>query len=116
MYIRSMENLFWVLKSFSKVAALWGDVLFLDEDLDDCLSSGRVCIRTNETNVIRENVSVNIKEKMYHVRVNEFASWVPSFNKIEEFESNDEGSSNNGDEDSTEKQRRVVWPCSARFW
>ncbi|KAI3799749.1 hypothetical protein L1987_35051 [Smallanthus sonchifolius] len=65
---------------------------------------GRVYIRTNEKNVIRENVSVNIEEKMYQVRVNEFVSWVPSFNKIEEFESKDEESSNNGDRDSVETQ------------
>ncbi|KAI3785004.1 hypothetical protein L1987_44112 [Smallanthus sonchifolius] len=60
--------------------------------------------RTNEKNVIRENVSVNIEEKMFQVRVNEFASWVPSFNNIEEYESNDEESSKNGDGDSAETQ------------
>ncbi|KAI3821340.1 hypothetical protein L1987_08906 [Smallanthus sonchifolius] len=54
--------------------------------------------------VSRENVSVNIEEKKYQVRVNQFASWVPSFNKIEEYGSNDEVSSKNGDGDSVETQ------------
>ncbi|KAI3814295.1 hypothetical protein L1987_19046 [Smallanthus sonchifolius] len=95
----------WSVKSFSKFAALWGEVLFLDKDLDDCLSSGRVCIRMNEKIVIRENVSVDIDEKMCQVRVNEFVSWVPSFKKIEEYESNDDESSKNEDGDSIETQR-----------
>ncbi|KAI3725041.1 hypothetical protein L1987_64814 [Smallanthus sonchifolius] len=59
---------------------------------------------TSEKNIIRENVSVNIEEKMYQVGVNEFASWVLLFNKIEEYEFNDEESSNNKDEDSVETQ------------
>ncbi|KAI3801788.1 hypothetical protein L1987_29903 [Smallanthus sonchifolius] len=53
----------WSVKRFSKVETLWGEVFFLDEDFDDCQSSGRVSIRTNEKNVIRKNVSVNIEEK-----------------------------------------------------
>ncbi|KAI3696140.1 hypothetical protein L1987_79149 [Smallanthus sonchifolius] len=95
--VQSMANLFhvdiqglplcvWLMKSFLNVATIWGEVLFLNEDLDDCLSSGRVCIRTNETNVIKENVSLNIVKKMYHVKVNKFVIWIPSFNKIEEYE------------------------------
>ncbi|KAI3670827.1 hypothetical protein L1987_87469 [Smallanthus sonchifolius] len=59
---------------------------------------------TSEKNIIRENVSVNIEEKMYQVGVNEIASWVLLFNKIEEYESNDEEISNNRDGDSVETQ------------
>ncbi|KAI3687897.1 hypothetical protein L1987_81600 [Smallanthus sonchifolius] len=97
----------WSLKSLWKVVVLWGGVLFLYEDLDDCLSLRKVCIRTNEKNVIRENVSVNVEEKKYQVRVNEFASWVPTFNNIEKYESNDEESSNNGGGNSIEKLKET---------
>ncbi|KAI3502718.1 hypothetical protein L1887_30965 [Cichorium endivia] len=37
----------WSGKAFKKVDSLWGEVVFMDDDIDEILFTGRVCVKTN---------------------------------------------------------------------
>ncbi|KAL4570590.1 hypothetical protein LXL04_026247 [Taraxacum kok-saghyz] len=77
---------------FKRVAALWGEVLFTDDDESNSLASGKVCVRTECLNFINENVVVNIGASNFNVHVKEMALWEP--------EVGEEGSFFEGDNDS----------------
>lgn len=64
----------WSLAAYKKVATLYGTVLFVD-DLDDRLSSGRICICTSVVEYISDNPLVSIKGRDYNVIVREFSFW-----------------------------------------
>nr|KAJ0221565.1 hypothetical protein LSAT_V11C200053860 [Lactuca sativa] len=59
----------------SKVASMWGDVCFVDDDGDDPLEINRVCIRTSNLDLIHETIKVVAQGIEYDVTVREICNW-----------------------------------------
>nr|GEU84480.1 DNA topoisomerase 2 [Tanacetum cinerariifolium] len=57
----------------------WGEAIFVDDDAEENIATGRVCIKTKIKTQILDSCLVSIKGVNYHVRVHEFANWVPKF-------------------------------------
>ncbi|PWA89117.1 hypothetical protein CTI12_AA114520 [Artemisia annua] len=96
----------WTSNAFKKVAGIWGDPLFVDEDQNEQLANGRVCIKTKIHESISDVCSVSINNENYRVRVKEFAGWVPDYDTIED-NSQKDWASNNSDFDEDEQSIHI---------
>nr|GEY38412.1 RNA-directed DNA polymerase, eukaryota [Tanacetum cinerariifolium] len=73
----------WTPNAFKKIAESWGDPLFVDEDPNEIVSIGRVCIKTKIHGHINETCKVIILDKAYNVSVKEFAGWTPDIKSMD---------------------------------
>nr|GEV99967.1 reverse transcriptase domain-containing protein [Tanacetum cinerariifolium] len=69
----------WTVNAFKRVAGNWGEAIFVDDDAEENIATGRVCIKTKIKTHILDLCLVSIKGVNYHVRVHEFVNWVPKF-------------------------------------
>ncbi|CAH1448082.1 unnamed protein product [Lactuca virosa] len=76
----------WNKDVVSKVANMWGDVCFLDDDGDAPLAIKRACIKTSKPTLIHETVKVVAQGIEYDVAVREISNWEPDI--LEEGEGN----------------------------
>nr|GEZ52981.1 putative RNA-directed DNA polymerase, eukaryota, reverse transcriptase zinc-binding domain protein [Tanacetum cinerariifolium] len=67
----------WSPKAFKKVAGIGGSSFFVDEDPNETISIGRVCIKTRIHGYIKDTCKVTVSGKSFNVFVNEFADWNP---------------------------------------
>ncbi|CAH1423762.1 unnamed protein product [Lactuca virosa] len=67
----------WNEDDVSKVASMWDDVCFLDDDGDAPLAIKRVCIRTSKPTLIHEAFKVVVQGIEYDVAVREVFNWEP---------------------------------------
>ncbi|GKG14323.1 hypothetical protein Tco_0353923, partial [Tanacetum coccineum] len=63
----------WSPKAFKKVANIWGSPLLVDEDPNETVSIGKVCIKTKILGHIKDTCKVTVLGKSFNVSVNEFA-------------------------------------------
>ncbi|GJZ44469.1 RNA-directed DNA polymerase, eukaryota [Tanacetum coccineum] len=91
----------WTTKAYKKIAGIWGEPLFVDEDPHDNVAMGRVCIKTKIQGHIIETCKVMIHGKAHSVWVKEFAGWVPDIKDLEESSCNNSeaGNSDNHDQE-----------------
>nr|GFA26196.1 RNA-directed DNA polymerase, eukaryota [Tanacetum cinerariifolium] len=69
----------WTVNAFKRVAGNLGEAIFVDDDAEKNIATGRVCIKTKIKTHILDSCLVSIKGVNYHMRVHEFANWVPKF-------------------------------------
>ncbi|KAI3819363.1 hypothetical protein L1987_13192 [Smallanthus sonchifolius] len=69
----------WSINAFRKIAGTWGSCMFVDEDSDESLGVGRVCVLTNQLSLIHDSISVNIDGETFHVQTREGGGWAPKF-------------------------------------
>nr|GEV97898.1 RNA-directed DNA polymerase, eukaryota, reverse transcriptase zinc-binding domain protein [Tanacetum cinerariifolium] len=67
----------------AKIAGIWGEPFFVDEDPHDNVSMGRVCIKTKIQGQITDTCKVVIHGKPHNVWVKEFAGWVSDIKDME---------------------------------
>ncbi|KAI3703903.1 hypothetical protein L1987_74099 [Smallanthus sonchifolius] len=63
---------------------LWGYYLFLNDNRDENIVVGRVCVRTQWNELIKEDVDVTVGKEKYCVHVQEIENWLPILDKEEE--------------------------------
>nr|GEW74671.1 hypothetical protein [Tanacetum cinerariifolium] len=80
----------WSRESFCKIGSKWGEVIDLEETLDDCFARKRICIKTKQEDSILKGFKIIIRGKVYIVRAKELAVWTPSFNEVNNYCSDDE--------------------------
>ncbi|GKA61011.1 RNA-directed DNA polymerase, eukaryota [Tanacetum coccineum] len=73
----------WTPKAFKKIACIWGEPLFVDDDPHENVAMGRVCIRTKIQGQINETCKVMIHGQTHNARVKEFAGWVPDIEAMD---------------------------------
>lgn len=64
--------------AMNKVAGLWGDMCFLEGDIQAPLAVKRVCIKTRKPSLIHEKISVIIQGISYELVVRELSNWEPN--------------------------------------
>ncbi|KAK9080884.1 hypothetical protein SSX86_000026 [Deinandra increscens subsp. villosa] len=69
----------WSSDTFSAIASKWGKVCFVDNDVEEPLSSGKVCILAPSHKRINETITCVIIGVNYEVSVNEYEYWSPTF-------------------------------------
>ncbi|GJV13593.1 RNA-directed DNA polymerase, eukaryota [Tanacetum coccineum] len=74
----------WTPSAYKKVASIFGEILFLDNDPDEQKGSGKVCINSKVLDFIHDRVSVTVNGRDYSVLIKEIANWSPSILKSEE--------------------------------
>nr|GEY72661.1 RNA-directed DNA polymerase, eukaryota [Tanacetum cinerariifolium] len=92
----------WTPNAFKKIAESWGDPLFVDEDPNEIVSIGRVCIKTKIHGHINETYKVIILGKAYNVSVKEFTGWTPDIKYM------DATSGYNSESDKSEKLEEAL--------
>ncbi|KAK9064488.1 hypothetical protein SSX86_015870 [Deinandra increscens subsp. villosa] len=81
----------WSSDIFSAIASNWGKVCFIDNDIEEPLSSGKVCILAQSHKRIHEFISCVMDGVKYDVSVNEYQHWSPTFDcPLEENDSSDD--------------------------
>nr|GEZ82748.1 RNA-directed DNA polymerase, eukaryota [Tanacetum cinerariifolium] len=73
----------WTPSAFKKIVNSWGSPLFIDDDPNETVSTGRVCIKTRIQGHINEFCIVNVLGKTYNVYVKEFAGWAPDIKETD---------------------------------
>ncbi|GKB39964.1 hypothetical protein Tco_0884906 [Tanacetum coccineum] len=73
----------WTVKTFSRIASKWGDLMDVDED-ELNYHSKRLCVFTKVRQNIQESFKVNFRGKVHWVRAIEVPGWIPEFNDEEE--------------------------------
>lgn len=68
----------WNDVAMNKVAGLWGDMCFLEGDIQAPLAVKRVCIKTLKPILIHEKISVIIQGISYELVVRELSNWEPN--------------------------------------
>ncbi|KAI3811364.1 hypothetical protein L1987_21085 [Smallanthus sonchifolius] len=72
----------WTKECFGKVVQQWGEIMFWDDDdKEEGLASGRLCIKTPSMARVDNVLPVDINGKIFNVHIIELASWVPIFRK-----------------------------------
>nr|GEZ66732.1 RNA-directed DNA polymerase, eukaryota [Tanacetum cinerariifolium] len=84
----------WSESTFNRIAAKWGNMLYLEKLDEGCLYSKRLCILTTGKSNILETFKIIHKGKRFLVRAKETMGWIPHFDEQEEdnSESKDEQS------------------------
>ncbi|KAK9070309.1 hypothetical protein SSX86_010710 [Deinandra increscens subsp. villosa] len=82
----------WSSEIFSGIASRWGRVCFVDNDLEEPLAVGKVCILTSELQRIDGSVSCKVGDVYFDVLVKEQQYWTPTFDSpyVSDSESSDE--------------------------
>ncbi|GJY77774.1 RNA-directed DNA polymerase, eukaryota [Tanacetum coccineum] len=78
----------WSPKAFKKIASIWGTPLFVDEDPNETVSIGRICIKTKIHDHINEKCKVIVLGNSHSVSVKEFADWNPDIKDMDMLSSN----------------------------
>ncbi|GKG18477.1 hypothetical protein Tco_0372775, partial [Tanacetum coccineum] len=73
----------WTVKTFSRIASKWGDLMNVDED-ELNYHSKRLCVFTKVRQNIQESFKINFHGKVHWVRAIEVPGWIPEFNDEEE--------------------------------
>nr|GEV33220.1 RNA-directed DNA polymerase, eukaryota [Tanacetum cinerariifolium] len=69
----------WLMNTFKRLAAKWGDLVDVYDEDDSCFHSKRLCVYTKIHSNIFKNIKVVYRGKMYWIRAKEVAGWVPDF-------------------------------------
>ncbi|CAH1454415.1 unnamed protein product [Lactuca virosa] len=67
----------WNDSAVNKVAGIWGEVCFLDDDNQAPLAIKRVCIKTAQPLLIQDKLSLVVQGIKYDVVVRELSNWEP---------------------------------------
>ncbi|GJV96565.1 RNA-directed DNA polymerase, eukaryota [Tanacetum coccineum] len=85
----------WTKNTFNRITSKWGELLYLDEQVEGYFHSKRVCVKTKLVDNICESVKIIIQGKTYWVRAKEVTGWIPDFeDDNEDSSSSDEELSN----------------------
>ncbi|GJU72569.1 RNA-directed DNA polymerase, eukaryota [Tanacetum coccineum] len=105
----------WTTNAFKKVSFVWGEPMFVDEDPNENMATGRVCIKTKVSGVISEVCSVVIQDNTHQVHVKEFAGWSPDIDvasvvsdKVNEFDSTNNESDGNHSKDMQDEEEGEI--------
>ncbi|KAK9062833.1 hypothetical protein SSX86_020023 [Deinandra increscens subsp. villosa] len=85
----------WSSEAFTNIASKWGKVCFVDNDPEDPLACGKVCILTSSAKRINETIVCKVADSLFEVSINEHQYWTPIFDvpcDSEEVSSDEEGS------------------------
>ncbi|KAK9080391.1 hypothetical protein SSX86_000149 [Deinandra increscens subsp. villosa] len=74
----------WSSEVFSDIASKWGKVCFVDNDLEEPLAVGKVCVLTPSPKRIYENIVCELGGKSFDVVVTEQQYWTPCFDVPED--------------------------------
>ncbi|GKB90180.1 RNA-directed DNA polymerase, eukaryota, partial [Tanacetum coccineum] len=85
----------WTKNTFNRITSKWGELLYLDEQVEGYFHSKRVCVKTKLVDNICESIKIIIQGKTYWVRAKEVTGWIPDFeDDNEDSSSSDEELSN----------------------
>ncbi|CAH1416909.1 unnamed protein product [Lactuca virosa] len=90
----------WTFQDFKKVVALCGAVLFYDEEEEDGIGTGRVCIKSSCFDLIKDQVIVKVEGVDYVVHVRELSAWTPNVNKENEEKDGEEINASSDEKES----------------
>nr|GFA50724.1 RNA-directed DNA polymerase, eukaryota [Tanacetum cinerariifolium] len=82
----------WSRETFVKIGNKWGEMLELEDNVDNSFGCKRLCIKTKHAVSILESFKFIVKGKVFMVRTKELFTWNPSFvtHKDIEYSSEDE--------------------------
>ncbi|KAK9073774.1 hypothetical protein SSX86_006368 [Deinandra increscens subsp. villosa] len=82
--VRGLPLVAWPNAVFRQIAWRWGKTLCVNNDREEPLAFGKVCILTSHVDKIRDSILYKVKGKVYKVDVTEVYAWTPSFEMINE--------------------------------
>ncbi|GJR38380.1 nucleotide-binding alpha-beta plait domain-containing protein [Tanacetum coccineum] len=91
----------WSENTFNRIASIWGTLLHVEDQEDECYHRKRICINTNVNSNIFESFKAIYQGKVFWVRAKEIPGWVPDFVEDDNKES-DMDDATNGEESNGE--------------
>ncbi|KAK9057915.1 hypothetical protein SSX86_022754 [Deinandra increscens subsp. villosa] len=79
--VRGLPLCTWNNAVLHHIAKHWGEPLFGEDDIEEPLSCGKVCILTSRLSRIQEEACVMVQGKKYKIEVVEVQSWSPCFDR-----------------------------------
>ncbi|KAK9072497.1 hypothetical protein SSX86_008931 [Deinandra increscens subsp. villosa] len=101
----------WSSEAFTTIASKWGKVCFVDNDLEEPLACGKVCILTLSAKRINESIVCKVGDSVFDVSVSEHQYWTPIFYvpcDSEDGSSDEEGSAFSVEDIRMEKTNKGV--------
>ncbi|GJS68260.1 RNA-directed DNA polymerase, eukaryota [Tanacetum coccineum] len=80
----------WTPSAYKKVAALFGSVMFIDNDQEEQKGCGKVCINSKILDYIHNIVKVEVEGMEYNVLIREISNWCPTILHEEDASSKEE--------------------------
>nr|GEZ07468.1 RNA-directed DNA polymerase, eukaryota [Tanacetum cinerariifolium] len=74
----------WTSATFNKIGSKWGKILDLEEGNDSTFARKRLCIKTNQEDIILDKLKIIIRGKVFIIRAKELFTWSPVFKEIKE--------------------------------
>ncbi|KAL4573100.1 hypothetical protein LXL04_019893 [Taraxacum kok-saghyz] len=71
----------WSASAFKKVAATWGEVVFLDSSYGGVICNGRVCVRVPRSKEISGERMVSLEGIKNVIKVRELGCWMPNLSE-----------------------------------
>ncbi|GJX88358.1 RNA-directed DNA polymerase, eukaryota [Tanacetum coccineum] len=87
----------WSNNTFTRIASIWGSLLYDEDENSPHFHRKRLCIKTSNQDIIFDSLKIIVKGKVFLIRVKELTGWAPSFN-----DSNEDAS--DSDEESVDSQ------------
>ncbi|PWA43051.1 hypothetical protein CTI12_AA538570 [Artemisia annua] len=82
--IQGMPLCAWSMVEYKKVASMYGNILFSDDELEEHRSSGKICVCSKSKGPINETRTVIVDGKEYEISVREIADWWHDIQQIKE--------------------------------
>ncbi|KAL4589953.1 hypothetical protein LXL04_002866 [Taraxacum kok-saghyz] len=103
--VEGLPLLAWCNETFKRVAAKWGELVFVDNLYTANRYSIRLGIKTEHALLVFESVFVNVLGVEYCIRIRELSSWTPTF--ITGYKAEDREQEMDNDEEDSESNESV---------
>ncbi|GKC34795.1 nucleotide-binding alpha-beta plait domain-containing protein [Tanacetum coccineum] len=101
MEIEGIPLKMWSENTFNRITSIWGTLLHVEDQEDECYHKIRICINTNVNSNIFESFKAIYQGNVFWVRAKEIPGWVPDF-VDDDNEESDMDDATNGEESNGE--------------
>ncbi|GJY59025.1 hypothetical protein Tco_0458917, partial [Tanacetum coccineum] len=74
----------WSHNTFSRIASIWGSLLYDEDEGSSHFHRKRLCIKTTFHDIISDSFKIIVKGKVFWIRAKELTGWAPNYSVTED--------------------------------
>ncbi|GJZ49288.1 RNA-directed DNA polymerase, eukaryota [Tanacetum coccineum] len=82
----------WSHNTFSRIASIWGSLLYDEDEGSSHFHRKRLYIKTTFHDIISDSFKINVKGKVFWIRAKELTGWAPNYSVTEDASDSDDES------------------------
>ncbi|GJX91166.1 RNA-directed DNA polymerase, eukaryota, reverse transcriptase zinc-binding domain protein [Tanacetum coccineum] len=82
----------WSHNTFSRIASIWGSLLYDEDEGSSHFHRKRLCIKTTFHDIISDSFKIIVKGKVFWIRAKELTGWAPNYSVTEDASDSDDES------------------------